>query len=861
MQLKQYQQDTLNILSEYFQHCRILGAKIAFEKITAQPEIRSRLGNLYSQYVEWDAIPHTPRVCLKVPTGGGKTILAAHAVKIVSNIWLEREYPVVLWFTPSDTIRKQTAEALKNPRHPYRETLDEQLGGRVRVFDIDEKFNIRPADIANNACVIASTIQAFRQSNTDKYNVYKHNENLEPHFAHIPANASMETDDDSRLKFSFANLLNFHRPIVIVDEAHNAISELSQEVQRRINPSAIVELTATPQPKNNTLYSVRPSELKEEEMIKLPVVLTEHLGWETAVNEAIAKRAELEKTAAGERDYLRPILLFQAQDKNGEVNVETLKRYLVETQNLPENKIAIATGEQKELDGINIFARDCPIRYIITVEALKEGWDCSFAYVLCSLANVKSNTAVEQLLGRVMRMPYAKLRKASALNKAYAYVISRTFGESAAAIVDKLKSKGFDDEEAKSAIEYTQPLLFEDVDVSKVKVSSNELIAMSLPSAIRYDEKASTIEFTTQATAEDVEKICGLVNEQEAYEIKQKFQYFKRREETPSPAKNGEKFVAPRLMAEIQGTLEFADSEIIFESFDWNIAQYASARLEENEFNIEPQGNGFVIDIDGNRLIYSASGANQAEIPYADVEGWKPATLIIWLDKTLKQADIPQCQMLEWLRQTVEHLTENRKIPLPELVTSKYALAKKLENKISCARRKAQSTAYQECLFGRAARVELDFNNGFVFREDMYNGELFQHSGYRFIKHYLGANKVPVIDGGESGEEFACAKALDCFPEVSFWLRNVARNPSSFYLPTSTDKFYPDFAAMLNDGRILIVEYKGAHLRGTQDVKEKELIGELWEKQSNGKGLFLMAWEKQNGLNIYEQIKKKVRML
>jgi type III restriction enzyme len=142
-----------------------------------------------------------------------------------------------------------------------------------------------------------------------------------------------------------------------------------------------------------------------------------------------------------------------------------------------------------------------------------------------------------------------------------------------------------------------------------------------------------------------------------------------------------------------------------------------------------------------------------------------------------------------------------------------------------------------------------------------YFGELFQRSSYRFTKHYLGANKVPVIDGGESGEEFACAKALDSLPEIRFWLRNVVRNSNSFCLPTSTDKFYPDFVAMLNDGRFLVVEYKGAHLRDTQDVKEKEVIGKLLEERSSGKGLFLMAWKMQDGLNTREQIKRKTRTL
>ena len=140
----------------------------------------------------------------------------------------------------------------------------------------------------------------------------------------------------------------------------------------------------------------------------------------------------------------------------------------------------------------------------------------------------------------------------------------------------------------------------------------------------------------------------------------------------------------------------------------------------------------------------------------------------------------------------------------------------------------------------------------------MYDGQLFYKGNYLFTKHYLGSNKIPLIDGGESGEEFQCAKALDAEPEVQFWLRNVARHDASFRLPTSTDFFYPDFIAMLNDGRILVVEYKGAHLAETPDTKEKANIGEVWARLSKGKALFLLATITKAGKSLEQQIKEKI---
>ena len=128
------------------------------------------------------------------------------------------------------------------------------------------------------------------------------------------------------------------------------------------------------------------------------------------MNSAILKRAELQEAADLDREaYIRPIVLFQAQKKNEEVTVEVLKNHLIENENIDPNKIAVATGAQRGLDGIDLFQPDCKIEYVITIEALKEGWDCSFAYVFCSMANIKSSTDAEQLLGRVLRMPYQRI--------------------------------------------------------------------------------------------------------------------------------------------------------------------------------------------------------------------------------------------------------------------------------------------------------------------------------------------------------------------------------------------------------------------------------------------------------------------
>ena len=96
---------------------------------------------------------------------------------------------------------------------------------------------------------------------------------------------------------------------------------------------------------------------------------------------------------------------------------------------------------------------DCPIDFVITVEALKEGWDCSFAYVFCSVATVNSKKDVEQILGRVLRMPYAKRRKEAELNRAYAHVSRASWPNAVKQLHDRLVDMGFEDSEADAFIE------------------------------------------------------------------------------------------------------------------------------------------------------------------------------------------------------------------------------------------------------------------------------------------------------------------------------------------------------------------------------------------------------------------------
>jgi type III restriction enzyme len=872
MELKPFQRAALETLAVYLERARVLmNPEEAFFEAW---RVRSANGTP-SSYRTIDGLPGVPNVCLRLPTGGGKTLLAAHTVAVAGRQYLERDYPVVLWMVPTNTIRVQTAEALKQSGHPYRTTLDDAFDGRVSVFDASETAQIRPQDLIDRVTVIVTTIQSLRTTNPEGRKAYAHSENFEPHFAHIPADSpELQRAEDGSLKFSLVNLLAFHRPLVIVDEAHKAGTNLSFEMLAAVKPSCIIEFTATPSndPRtgSNVLFRASAAEVKAAEMIKLPIVLTEHPDWRASVHDAVETRARLAETAKADARYIRPIALFQAQDKGQEVTVEVLKTFLLENENVAPEKIAIATGEQRELDSINLFDPACQVEFIITVEALKEGWDCSFAYVLCSVANIGSATDIEQLLGRVLRMPYAQTRSQAALNRSYAHVSSPRFGEGAKALTDTLVDKmGFELDEAAAVIEQRQaslpgldanadlfshtPVLLETLDnapdlsglasdvVALVQLETRQdgTVTVSVKGDITEELERRLV---ASMTPERRERVLAAVH-------RHRISYYN----SMSPAERGQKFAVPVLFLDLQGTLELAEKELILDLAGWTLNKYA-AELTSEEFSVHETAERWEVDLQGEKVIYKHVEQNsQIEIGILKLD-WTDLQLSRWLDKECRQVDVTQPVLLEFCRKIVAYLTSTRGISLNDLLRFKFQLSKAILQKIASYRHQAYAAGYQAFLFGPDARVITDFAGQFAFETTPYSPAWTYNGAYRFQKHFFGI--VGELDN--KGEEFECARLLDALPEVKYWVRNLAgRSETSFWLPTSTDRFYPDFVALLGDGRVLVLEYKGAHLADTADTKEKTNVGELWAARSQGKSCFLMAQAQDSqGRRIRDQIRR-----
>lgn len=881
--LKDYQTRALAALSQFLIDARSGSVTEAFK----QSYLDQGLTPIPYRHYDFGEMPY---VCLRLPTGGGKTVLASYAVSTVQKAYLEQDYPVVLWLVPTNTIREQTLEALKTVGHPYRQALENEFGlDRLRVFDVSEVIQIRRQDIGRKTLVIVGTLAALRVEDTSGRKVYAHHEDFEPHFVGRtdPENLlerigekdlqenGLRFEDIGKIKASFANLLALHKPLVIMDEAHNARTKLTFDTLKRVHPACIVELTATPDSSatsaSNVLYRCSASELKAENMIKLPIVLTEHKDWQAAVRDAVLTGKKLAIEAQKENDFIRPIVLFQAEAKNGEVTVEVLKTHLIEQLHVNEREIAIATGKQRELDGLNLFAHDCPIKYIITIEALKEGWDCSFAYVFCSVKDVKSSKDAEQLLGRVLRMPYAKRRNCDALNRSYAHLASPDFSIVAKQLTDKLIDMGFEAIEATENLlqgksdQYdffsseeipvvrSEPMLCLEVETKpdlSPEIFGNMKVSVTPKNTFSIEIKG---EVSTETRNQLLKSVSGTQKQQLSEQIEQ---HNLRVAISRAPSQRGEVFApVPQLCVKQDTLWHLLDSDAFLHwHSDWSLLDFPA---ELPNFKLVQTEHTFEVDMAGKKLAYRLADQNQAYnldwVPNAYTEN----DLLFWLEPEVRQIGLIPSQLRSFLVKLIANLTKSQGLPLTGLVRCKYALARAVREQIDLYRQHAANKGFQQALFGEASNLETRLDHAFEFAPGNYPARPpFYEGRYQFSKHFY-----PVIeDLKDDGEEFECAKLIDSHSQVKYWIRNlVNRDTASFRLPLAKGWFYPDFVVQLIDDRLFVIEYKGKVYASNDDSREKRAVGELWANKSNGKCLFLMAELKNvHGKSMYQQIDEKI---
>lgn len=428
-----------------------------------------------------------PNVTLKVPTGGGKTFLAANAVSRIMGRYLGTLTGFVLWIVPNEAIYTQTLATLRNPQHLYRQTLDRAAGFRVKILEKNDRLNAR--DVEGNLCIMVLMLQSANRETKDSLKMFQDRGNVHgftPEEGDQDAHAKLLADIPNlsaydlaegtvgwpMVKDSLGNALRIIRPIVVMDEGQKAVSELAYSTLYGFNPVFVLELSATPKdvkakggknPRDasyaNLLVEVMGRELDEEGMIKMPlnVDARQRPDWKGTLTVAIDKLESLQRDATAYRGesgrYIRPIMLVQVertgkdQRDSGHIHSEDVKDWLL-TAGFSEEQIAIKTAEKNDLrqpENLDLLSPQNDVRVIITKSALQEGWDCPFAYVLCSLSASSNMSAMTQLVGRILRQPQALKTGVEALDECYVVTHHAKTGDVVGAIKTGLERDGLGD--------------------------------------------------------------------------------------------------------------------------------------------------------------------------------------------------------------------------------------------------------------------------------------------------------------------------------------------------------------------------------------------------------------------------------
>ena len=862
MELKSYQKKVIADLTRYLELLNETKSDAAAFRLFWQEKSAPTLG-LYQ-----NVIPGVPNLCFKVPTGGGKTFIACNAVRPIFDALPATKTKAVVWLVPSDAILTQTAKSLKNPQHPYRQKIDVDFGGRVEVYTKQELLNgqnFNPTAVTEQLSVMVLSYDSFRGRGKEGLKAYQENSNLAA-FAKVlgKPDSPIEKADETAL-FQIINQLN---PLVIVDESHHARSELSLEMLENFNPCFVLDLTATPKKESNIISYVDAVQLKNEHMVKLPVIVYNRDSQSEVLIDAIDLRNKLEEIASAEYaktgKYIRPIALFQAQPKGKEdaTTFEKLRDKLVDA-GIPAEQIAIRTADVNELKNVELMSLSCPIRYIITVNALKEGWDCPFAYILASLANKTSQVDVEQILGRILRLPHTSQHTQSALNMSYVLTSSNDFNNTVAHIVKGLNSAGFSDKDYRIG------------ESAKPQVPEQPAEQITLPDQQGCPEMEPPLE-----TAED--DFSGLDGKSIGAELE------RRREQAQTPETAPKADTMLDAAAEVEkaytDAIQQTDNDPMMDNLPWEVRDKVKSfqvnpqfredietlqipqfflKIEQSLFtdgsfellDKEMLAEGFTLKGKAYDIDFAAADDEIREIDVREQDGGLP--------KVFKMESAEQRYFKEWFNNLppesrVRQCKEMMFNQLNKLNMVDAAELKAYIDRIVNDMDKAQLAAMEKAPLGYAAKIRAKIE---TLLESHYreNFERWLETERIVCKPYfrlrpsihpatytdIYARSLYAAEDGDMNKlEQKLIVELTALPNVRWWHRNIARQDFAI---NGFIKHYPDILIMTQSGKLICAETKGEHLKN-DDSREKIALGQAWRTAAGMNFRYYMVFENEENL-------------
>lgn len=853
MELKPYQQQVINDLSLFLEQVQeTKDVKEAFYNFwTKHPKtpLFPFAGTAIEPYK--NNIPRVPHICIKVPTAGGKTFIACNAIKTIFDAFAYDRPKAVVWLVPSITILDQTIKNLKDPSHPYRQKINSHFGNKVEIFDkatLLQGSGFNATSIKEQLNILVFSFDSLRAKNKEDRKVFQENGNLQ----------SFESLLGKETEITLGSVIEYLNPVVVVDESHNAESDLSVDMLKIINPCFILDLTATPRNNSNIISFIDALELKKESMVKLPVIVYNHQDKTEVINSALQLQKRLELQAIDEEKkggkYIRPIVLFQAQPRNGKnfkdeeeekSNVQKLKEKLVELKISPD-EIKIKTAYVNEIKGEDLMSKECKVRYIITINALKEGWDCPFAYILASLADKSSAIDVEQILGRVLRQPYVMKHNFSLLNLSYVLTASSKFLETLDNIVKGLNKAGFSDKDFK----LTEPAILEEAR----KQDPLQQLTIFPSTEETNEDITSDIDTSRISGPSDILLTSNSIAEIEQTAIQQTEAF----EKTVSEMEANNLTALPNELQKLVKTFSIKDifkeqaGEIILPQFYLKVPANDLFGLKEEELPLEKENllDGFALSKQDTNIAFDSITSELYKVDLDETKKEHTPTFVR-LDGEIKQSvmtyilnpsrkesrvinftkrimsiignmyPIPDREIEKYIKRILEDFGDEQ---FGDLANNEYTYTDKIKLKI-----KSLSEVFAEQKFKDFLDTDKVFiKPSFTLPKSISPGETSKNITKSLYER----------EGSMNGYEERVINEIGNMGNIAFWTRNIERKG---FRINGFINHYPDFIIQTKSGKTVILETKGDHLDAEQKIK----LGDFWKSKAGNNYRYFMVYERR----------------
>lgn len=879
MELKTYQKEVINDLKGFIEYLdKYNRLDIAYKTFWEDRGVAlSSSDNDYLHAYD-NSVKGVPRVTIKVPTAGGKTFIACNALRTIFDGLPAEKPKVVAWFVPSDTILKQTFRNLNDPNHPYRQKIDSHFGNAVCVVDKESALfgqGIRPTEIKEQLTIFVLSVQSFAANNKDGRRVFRENENLADHVnTYQYKNKIIDKADETSLIQVIAQL----NPIVIIDESHNFEADLRVDMLNLINPCFILDLTATPRKKSNIISFVDAIKLKFANMVKLPVIVYNHKTTNDVIVSAIQLQRSLEQKALLQEQeggkYIRPIVLFQAQPKtdNDNITFDKIKQQIIEI-GIPEEQIKIKTANKDEIKNIDLMSRDCEVRFIITVNALKEGWDCPFAYILASLANKSSRVDVEQILGRILRLPYTTKHAQELLNLSYVFTCSANFRDTLENIIASLNRAGFSKKDYRLAdeeqlnenaqlLEKTLGNLFdhnydEELDEQLSLIHEDPAIYVPLVknmiSVPDVNNSVDTIEDIARTQSFDYQKqVEEAIKEDDNIpnDVKDMVKYYSIKDIFQ---KDAEEICLPTFTRKVNSNSLFGQQDSFVHLTKSMLAEGINLDKEDHKIDFTR------IDIEAVRVDLEQSGKDEFVPTHRNLNALQIANLKEYITslpdegqkrqlarsiaRNIKFDEIPEPQIINYIEKVIQDFDAKQ---ISDLVNYQLQTIKTVKNKINSLLENYRERKFKEWLDTGQIKCEPTY---------VFPPKITLKTISRGLSQGLYSE-----EGDMNDFEYRVINAVVNLGNVLFWHRNSERGQG--FCINGFINHYPDFIVKLKSGFIIVIETKGDD-RDNSDSRKKISLGCTWANKAGEKYRYFMVFDKiqmEGALNVTELLNRLKEM-